>query len=116
MELLVYRLVLARVLRVEAGSVQYIDKCPGATTQSVHIQTCKGKKLPLYACTARQNLNELFEFKDVYIKCMSNGQCLDGFRDGAKLGLHTYGRIKHSMHTNKCLDVDPTDSTLEAEM
>ncbi|EQC42061.1 hypothetical protein SDRG_00904 [Saprolegnia diclina VS20] len=128
------------LVRVEACSeslAQYIDKCTGATTQYVQIQTCKGNKplseayTGLYADSARQNLNELFEFKDGYIKSASNGQCLDAFRDGAKLGLHTYecnfdnvnqkwyvdnGRIKHSAHINMCLDADPTDATHKAQM
>ncbi|OQS00767.1 hypothetical protein ACHHYP_02681, partial [Achlya hypogyna] len=128
---------LVRVEPCSASLAQHIDLCTGSSTRYVQIQTCKGNKplsegyTSLYVDTVRNNLNELFEFKDGAIKAASNGQCLDAFRDGAGFGLHTYpcdqnnvnqkwymdnGRIKHSVHKNVCLDADPTDPAHKAQV
>ena len=79
----------------------FASRCPctarGSRCRSARaIQTYKGSKplseayTGLYADSARQNINELFEFKDGYVESASNGQCLDAFRDRDKLALHTY--------------------------
>ncbi|OQS03594.1 mucin-5AC-like, partial [Thraustotheca clavata] len=128
------------LVRVEACSerlAQYIDKCTGEDKNYIQIQTCKSNKplseydTGLYADVVRNNLNELFIFKDGAIQAISNGQCLDAFQDDNKLGLHTYpcdqnnvnqkwymdsGRIKHSVHKDQCLDADPTDPSNKAQM
>ncbi|OQR80614.1 hypothetical protein ACHHYP_17419 [Achlya hypogyna] len=128
------------VVRAEPCSdniAQYIDRCTGATPKYVRLEACATRKVlseaytGLYADKLRGNVNELFELVDGTVRSVSNGQCLDAFRDGKSFGLHTYAcdasnpnqkwyidgnRIKHATHANLCLDADPRDAGNRAQV
>lgn len=124
------------------GLNQYFANCDDPSKVSVQFQTCYTNSwlseyyTGLFADKKRGNINELFEYNGwtQQIKVVSNGQCLDAFQDRSKpqgYGLHTYAcdannknqkwnldgkRVTHAVHTNLCLDADPTDDSHGAQV
>ncbi|OQR99581.1 serine protease family S08A [Thraustotheca clavata] len=117
------------------GISQWFTKCQDAPAPKSYVKlvTKSGKTFSeyytgLYANWASDTTNELFTYDSnaKTLQVASNGQCLDGFKNGDSYGLHTYAcdannanqkwiidaanhKIKHATHNNLCLDVDPTN-------
>jgi hypothetical protein len=113
---------------------QYFDKCDRVGTSGVLVKLRTQTNTfvsefysNLYADSEVDNFNELFEFDGRSFKSISAyNQCLDAYDSGnGQYKLHTFEcspenknqhwnvdasdhRVKHALHTNLCLDVDPT--------
>ncbi|OQR89789.1 hypothetical protein ACHHYP_06047 [Achlya hypogyna] len=125
-----------------AGAVsQYFDNCANVQNQNyVQLVTKRNAYVfeyynNLYVGAAADDRNHLFVYNAATktLQAQSNGQCLDAYQSGNSYQLHTYAcdgsngnqkwiidsanrKVKHAVHPNLCLDVDPTSPTRSAQV